>query len=344
MHAVVPMPAVASDGRPHNAIAGIRGIRRRLLTQRTVFMSKSAAVIWLGARHIADAIAHIGWIGLAYVVAWQLAVYVGLGLAWAIVCPGVSAWKLIWARLVREGGQTCLPFSEIGGLIFGSRALMLCGVDLALAASSSIVDVATEGISLAPFMLFGLLTMLLARPHAALILPASAGLGLLLLGGVSAYLLRRRLSDLLRIGTEWLLKKWVQDAPQKSEDMERLLRVLFGRHGRIVGASMLHLLCWAGGGVNIWIVYHLLGAKPSLADALAIESILSAVLGVGFLVPAGVGVQELGYVGIGQLFGIPPYLSLALSLIRRARDILIGAPALLVWQGLEAREVHATRR
>jgi uncharacterized membrane protein YbhN (UPF0104 family) len=61
-------------------------------------------------------------------------------------------------------------------------------------------------------------------------------------------------------------------------------------------------------------------------------------------VPAGVGVQELGYVGIGQLFGIPPYLSLALSLIRRARDILIGAPALLVWQGLEAREVHATRR
>ncbi len=107
------MLALASDGRPHNAVAGIRGIRRRPLTQ--VFMSKSgavliahlglaiatAAVTWLGARHIADAIAHIGWVGLAYVVAWQLAVYVGLGLAWSLVCPGVSAWALIWARRAR---------------------------------------------------------------------------------------------------------------------------------------------------------------------------------------------------------------------------------------------------
>ncbi len=40
-------------------------------------------------------------------------------------------WLAIWGRLVREGGETCLPFSEIGGLIFGARALMLGGVDLA---------------------------------------------------------------------------------------------------------------------------------------------------------------------------------------------------------------------
>jgi uncharacterized membrane protein YbhN (UPF0104 family) len=75
-------------------------------------------------------------------------------------------------------------------------------------------------------------------------------------------------------------------------------------------------------------------------DALAIESMLSSVLAVGLLVPAGLGVQELSYVGIGSLFGIPAHFSLALSLVRRARDIIIGAPALLVWQALEARELR----
>jgi len=36
---------------------------------------------------------------------------------------------------------------------------------------------------------------------------------------------------------------------------------------------------------------------------------------------------------------MPAHISLALSLVRRARDILIGAPALLAWQTLEAKNL-----
>jgi uncharacterized membrane protein YbhN (UPF0104 family) len=102
----------------------------------------------------------------------------------------------------------------------------------------------------------------------------------------------------------------------------------------------VHLLCWFGGGGNVWITYHLLGAAPSLVDAFAIESISSAVLATSFIVPARLGVQELTYVGVGRLFGMPAHLSLSLSLIRRARDIIIGAPSLLLWQGFEVRKLH----
>lgn len=300
----------------------------------------TAAVVWLGARHVVEAIARIGGMGLVYVLAWQLTVFIGLGLAWWILCPSVRPWNFIWARLVREGGQTCLPFSEVGGLIFGSRALVLRGVGLASAASSSIVDVVTEGIALAPFLLFGLVMLLVKRRHAAVILPMSAGLGLLLVGGVAAYVMRRRLAGLLRMVTVRLLRKWVRGAPHKAEQLQRSLQRLFARHARIAAASATHVVCWCGGGGNVWIAYHLLGAKPSILDALAIESILSGVLAIGFLVPAGLGVQELTYVGVGQLFGMPAPLSLALSLIRRARDIILGAPALLIWQALEARQVR----
>jgi hypothetical protein len=54
-------------------------------------------------------------------------------------------------------------------------------------------------------------------------------------------------------------------------------------------------------------------------------------------VPGAIGVQEGGYVVLGPLFGIAPETMLALSLLKRARDLALGVPALLLWQGLEAR-------
>jgi putative membrane protein len=300
----------------------------------------TAVVISLGAGHILQALLKLGWAGLAYVLAWQLAVYVALGLAWWALCPGASPWVMVWGRLVREGGETCLPFSEIGGLVFGARAIMLRGVDLVPAATSSIVDVISEGIGLAPFLLFGLIMLLIRDRCSSFALAAGSGLALLLLGGAVAYGLRRQLERLLHAASERLLRQWDRNATQRADELQHALERLFGEHGRVAAAAIIHLLCWCGGGGNIWIAYHLLGARPGLIAALAIESIVSAALALGFLVPGALGVQELTYVGVGRLFGMPAQLSLALSLIRRARDIIIGAPALLIWQGLEARALR----
>jgi len=48
-----------------------------------------------------------------------------------------------------------------------------------------------------------------------------------------------------------------------------------------------------------------------------------------------VGVQEGAYVLIGASFGLTPEMALAISLIKRARDLVIGLPALGVWQAVE---------
>lgn len=296
----------------------------------------TAAVVWLGAGRIFHAIVHIGWLGLGYVIAWQLAMFLLQGVAWQLVCPGVSSLTMSWARLVREGGVTCLPFSGLGGLAFGARALMLGGVDFARATASTVVDVVAEGIALVPFLLFGLIFLLSRAPGSSLALSMGLGLGVVTVGGTAAILLRRKLTRLLRRATEVLLRRWVRDAPRRAEELEREIDGLFGRHARFGGSVVAHVLCWCGGAGNVWIGYHLLGAHPSAIEAIAIESIFSGVLSAGYLVPGGYGVQELTYVAIGRLFGIAPPLSLALSLIRRARDLLIGAPALLAWQAIEA--------
>ena len=56
-----------------------------------------------------------------------------------------------------------------------------------------------------------------------------------------------------------------------------------------------------------------------------------------FTVPGAIGVQEAGFVALGLVLGLDPSTALALGLIRRARDLALGLPALAVWSAIEAR-------
>ena len=69
----------------------------------------------------------------------------------------------------------------------------------------------------------------------------------------------------------------------------------------------------------------------------AIESLLFAIRNAAFMVPSGLGVQEGAYALLGPLFGLPPEAALALSLLKRARDVAVGVPALISWQIVEGR-------
>jgi hypothetical protein len=68
---------------------------------------------------------------------------------------------------------------------------------------------------------------------------------------------------------------------------------------------------------------------------LVIESLLYAIRTVAFAIPNAVGVQEGAYILLGGAFGLTPEMALALSLLKRARDLTIGLPALGAWQAIE---------
>jgi hypothetical protein len=44
------------------------------------------------------------------------------------------------------------------------------------------------------------------------------------------------------------------------------------------------------------------------------------------------GVQEGGLILLGAVVGLAPEVALALSLVKRIRELLVGLPGLLVWQ------------
>jgi hypothetical protein len=75
----------------------------------------------------------------------------------------------------------------------------------------------------------------------------------------------------------------------------------------------------------------------SWAEALILESLGTAVRNAAFPVPAGLGAQEGGFLLLGAALGIAPPLCLALSLAKRARELLVGLPALAAWAWLEGR-------
>ena len=99
----------------------------------------------------------------------------------------------------------------------------------------------------------------------------------------------------------------------------------------------MHLLAWIGGGVGTFIAFRLVGGHISLLNAVALEALLCTLRSIAAFVPAAIGVQEAGYAMLAPLFGLPAEMGLAVSLLKRAREIVLGVPALIYWQSVEGR-------
>ena len=87
-----------------------------------------------------------------------------------------------------------------------------------------------------------------------------------------------------------------------------------------------------------------MGAPIGFLAVLTVESLLLAVKSFGFAIPGALGLQEGAYAIIGPLFGLPAETALALSFLKRARDVAVGVPVLLVWNALEGRSLLRRRR
>jgi uncharacterized protein (TIRG00374 family) len=100
-------------------------------------------------------------------------------------------------------------------------------------------------------------------------------------------------------------------------------------------ASGFHFISWAGGTFEVYVGLLAMGHEVSLRQAFIIESLGMAVRSLGFAVPGALGVQEGGFILVCGLFGIAPDMALALSMLKRLREIIIGSAGLLTWQWSE---------
>jgi len=82
---------------------------------------------------------------------------------------------------------------------------------------------------------------------------------------------------------------------------------------------------------------HYLGHDVSLWQGIILESLSQAMKSAGFAIPGGLGVQEGGLLLLAPLCGLPAEDALALSLLKRLREMVLGVPALIAWHPIAAR-------
>jgi uncharacterized membrane protein YbhN (UPF0104 family) len=113
---------------------------------------------------------------------------------------------------------------------------------------------------------------------------------------------------------------------------------------RVLASVALHFVAWITATGGVWLALQFMHAALSLPATIALESLIYLVRSAAFLIPGAIGVMEGGYVLLVPMFGLPPEIGLALALIKRGRDLAIGAPAVLIWQAMEGKQLLARCR
>jgi putative membrane protein len=296
-------------------------------------------VFHIGFAPVFGAVASAGWGGFAILCGFGLAMFVVLGAAWWALMRGGRVATFIWARIVRDSAGEVLPFSQFGGILIGARTLVLNGYSTPAAFASTTVDLTTEMMAQIAFIAIGIAIFAASFGIHGGELPAAAlaGVAFVIVGSVAFILLQRRGVKLAAS----LAARLLPAAEQHTQAFGRELETLYENPPRLAASSFLHLIGWIASGIALWLAIRLIGGNIDVAGAIAIESILCALRSAAVIVPGALGVQEAGYALLLPLFGLPAEMGLAVSLLKRAREIVIGVPVLLAWQGMEGRRAFA---
>jgi hypothetical protein len=181
-----------------------------------------------------------------------------------------------------------------------------------------------------PFFLLGIASLVFAAGFWVLML--WKGLGRMLLGGY--YRIRRRVPRPLR-----KLRRFFHSDRAAATHIQEAW-------GRTSAAYGLYIGMWAAAAAEWIMVAMVLGIdwhRVGLTGAGLIEC-ASLIVGAVIPVPAGVGTQEAGKVFIAGVLGLSPQTGLAMSLIRRGREILMVllGVALAAFEGRRG-SIDATR-
>jgi putative membrane protein len=282
-------------------------------------------------------LAHAGW-GLLLVALFHLLPLLLDAIAICVLFELGSSRSpyrdALLARWVGESANSLMPAGQIGGPVLMARHLAQRGMLWQDAAAAITVSTTLQSFAQIVFALIGVILLGAQASHSSPLalrtsaLIASAFLAVQV-GGF--YLIQRRglFSKLMRAVRRFSAKRdwsqWVTEA----RAIDLAVEATYRRNGAVTTSFLLSLLGWIVGTGEVYLIALFLGTPVSWRDALLLESLGQAIRGAGFAIPGALGVQEGGYLLLGPLAGLSPDAALALSLAKRARELLLGLPGLL---------------
>jgi putative membrane protein len=218
-------------------------------------------------------------------------------------------------------------------------------VPLPIAAASVIVDITLGVFTQIGFTLLGLVLLVSVTGRTSFVGPTLLGalIGVVALAG---FYFVQRLGMFRLVGV--IISRLVnssdwQSLVQSGDALDQAVRTLYARRRGVVACCALTVVSLIGSSGEIWIALHAIGVHATVINAIILQSMALAIRSAFFVVPGALGVQESGYLGVGNLLGIPGDTALAVSIITRMRDLAVGIPALVTWQVVEARRLLRAR-
>lgn len=299
-----------------------------------------------GVTRILDLLKFAGWFGILAVAAFHLLQVVCSAVGWRVIAgptvprPGLPSYTVL--RWIREAVNNLLPLAQIGGEFVVARLLRQRGMKLAPAIAGTVADLTIEMATQILFTLLGLILLLSSVGDSGIAGYVISGLlvaALVVTGLIAALWLGLAAAvekGLVRLGR---FMGWAGAA--SVEGLHRELISCYRAPKRVALAALWHMVSWLLGGVEVCLAVHFLGLDIGIGRGLIIESLGQALKAVGFAVPGALGIQEGGYVVICRVLGLSPEVAIALSLMKRIREFLLGGPGLIFWQRAAAKGMIA---
>ena len=302
-----------------------------------------ALVIYQGAGDVVEALQTIGW-GLVLVVIVRIIPIIVDGAAWRFLFEKKyrpSMGEVQWARWIGEAVNTLLPALQVGSALVRTRLMVIRGIPGNIAGASVVVDLTISTLTQLIFTLVGIGFLLAHYGESDLAKGAGAGVGFGLVLLFLFFVFQQRGMFGWIVGIIGRVSKgrgWIS-AVGGAEALDQAIRDVYQRRPELAANALGQMLAWIIGAFEIWVALYFMGYEISVADAMLLESLILAVRASAFFVPGALGVQEGALVLLGGVIGLTPEVALALSLIKRFRELIIGVPALIVWQFTEGRQL-----
>ncbi|HYP91076.1 MAG TPA: lysylphosphatidylglycerol synthase domain-containing protein [Polyangiaceae bacterium] len=294
---------------------------------------------------IAVLLSRVGGAGLIILLPQLLSLFVeslGWRLAFEVMGQRLPLAGLFRSRLATEALAQTLPM----GVVFceSMKPVLLartCGADLSTSLSGMAARkwllLGSQSLYVAGFGLLAFPVLAaISRPllgRAGLPYALLAGAGLLFALAAASYVLlahghvASRLHGLLsRLPSAWLRTR-LEPLRSRCVHADRQLQRFFSKAFQ----SPLPLLCflvgWLLESAETFIILYLLGVRLSWTTIGALEVSASFLRNVAFMVPAGLGVQDVSYLAFLRALGVPDALNVAAAflLLKRGKECFWAA-------------------
>ncbi len=302
-------------------------------------------IAWQEVGSIIDTIRQAGW-GALLVCLFALPTLVLGGEGWRRLFPSgqkPDPGRTWWAWSVGYSVNALLPMASIGGEAAKVRMFTFWGRSIREVLSTIVVDRAMQAVAMLFWGQVGLVMLTALAPDKTVVIPGLIG-SVLMAMGIGAFMaiqIKGGFSFLISRSGKLMRKEKRDEWHERAADMDQTIRSIYRRRGALAVSSTYHLAEKVVLVGEVMLASHLVGHPLGLGEAILIRGIVDALRLVAFFVPGGLGVQEGAFMAIGTILGIPPYATLALSLVTRVREILPSIPMVVYFQIVEGRRLLA---